>query len=132
MFADEGDMGPKRDQDGDLFGGNPPLGVYFQTEYEYNLNHPLNANLDLEHSCFGGEIVKTLDMAKSLAHATAQAFAIEHTLSIIEDEPDEDDDSELALLPSFYLVDPMGSSDERSIVMTVSVRLLDFRDETLQ
>lgn len=131
MMIDDGHMGPVRKGFQDPFGPNPPKGVYFQTEYEYNLNHPRNRDMDVENCSFTGSIVRTLDEARTMAFHVATVTASNSQLTVVEDDPDSEEDTELNMLPTFYLVDSENPEGENSVVMMVSVLFLDFREETL-
>lgn len=117
------------DGNDDVFGMNPPKGVYFYMEFEHNLAHPTNRSMNPEKSSIFSVPQRTMAEARALTHAAAVDWATQIGVDLIHDDIDFDEDG--VQLPMFTGVSGDDEDDPSMIVFRASVRFFDYRGATI-
>lgn len=129
MFINQFEPGSKMESEEDVFGVNPPRGVYFVMDVDFNMNHPINRSRNMMDSNRESAPMRTMIMAQSVARSTAVELSQKLNLSLVTNEAKADYDSGYMDLPSYIGVDLTANEPPHSIVFTASVRFVDTRDE---
>ena len=130
MTVERDTAGLFEDHSNDVFGMNPPRGVYFYMEFEHNLSHPLNRKMDPEKSSIFSNPQRTMAEARALTHAAAVDWATQIGVDLIPNDIEVDEDGEVQL-PMYMGVSGDDEDDPTTVVFQASVRFFDYRGATI-
>lgn len=129
MFVAHDSTTGTSENDSDLFGMNPPRGVYFYMEFQHNLQHPSNHSVNPEQSCVYSAPQRTMAEARALAHGAAVDWATQIGVDLVHMDIEFDEDG--VQLPSFTGMTGEDDEDPTSVVFRASVRFFDYRGATI-